>query len=93
MKRLTLRISDEVHEFVKNKSFGTGKSMNEIMTDLIEKGMKKDKVEFDKRIQKEKEQIKNVQEVYKTDREKAKKMYKEITGENLPEWLWDIMEF
>lgn len=37
MKVLTVRIDDELHEKIRKESFETGKSMNEIVIELIKK--------------------------------------------------------
>jgi hypothetical protein len=93
MKRLTVRIPDDIHKFVREKSFSTGKSMNNIIIGLLEKGMIKDRADFEKAEKEKNEKIKEAMKIYKSgDKEKAGIMYKEITGENLPEWLWDVLE-
>lgn len=92
MKRFTLRISDEVYEMVRGKSFDTGKSMNNIVVALLDKGLEQEKIEFEKRKRAEVEQTKRFLKLYKKDKEQAKKLYKEETGEEIPEWLWDILE-
>lgn len=41
MKRLTLRLPEELHQLIRKQSFETGKSMNEIIVDIIGENYKK----------------------------------------------------
>lgn len=41
MKRLVLELEDEKHRAIKEKAVKQGKSMREILTDLLEKWLKK----------------------------------------------------
>jgi len=92
MKRLTVRMPDNIHKFVREKSFSTGKSMNEIIVYLLERGLQKDRADFEKKMKEQNSQVKEIMEVYKSgDRELAGKMYKQLTGEEIPTWLWDVL--
>jgi len=93
MKRLTLRVPDDIHKLIREKSFSIGKSMNGIIIALLEKGLKQDRIEFERKQKEKNEQMKEILKTYKDgNKNKAKKMYHELTGDNLPEWLFDVLE-
>ena len=53
MKRFEIRLSKELHENLREESFITGKSMHEIVTELIEEHYKMKLVELNEGTRKE----------------------------------------